>query len=152
MYLPLPNSLWDLFQSWPILFSKSLFASIWKCIPVVVVWAIWWEHNKIIFRNEKSNLESILDGIENAISERVNANIFNCMNNILVSTWDYLLLKLWKQIKLPPSFSTNWNSNHQSDQLHVKWSPPSRTFLISNFYGFSHGNPSKLGLGACIRN
>ena len=107
MSLPLPNSVWYLFQSWPVLFSRSLFASIWKCIPAAVVWAIWWERNKIIFRNEKSNLESLLDGIENAILERVNANIFNSVNSILVSTWHYLLLKLWKQIKLPPDFSAN---------------------------------------------
>ena len=152
MSSPLPNSLWDLFQSWLVLFSRSLFASIWKCIPATVVWAIWWERNKIIFCNEISNLESVLDGIENAISERVNANIFNCMNNILVSAWDYLLLKLWKQIKLPPGFSENWNSNHQSDRLHVKWSPPSRNFLKLNFDGCSRGNPGKSGLGACIRN
>jgi ribonuclease HI len=152
MSLPLPNSLWDLFQSWPFLFSRSLFASIWKCIPVAVVWAIWWERNKIIFRNEKSNLESVLDGIENAISERVNTNVFNCMNNISVTAWDYLLLKLWKKIKLPPNFSANWNSNHQSDRLHVKWSPPSRNFLKLNFDGCSRGNPGKSGLGACIRN
>ena len=28
MSLPIPNSLWDLFQSWSVLFSRSLFASI----------------------------------------------------------------------------------------------------------------------------
>ena len=49
-------------------------------------------------------------------------------------------------------YSANWNSNHQSDRLHVKWSPPSRNFLKLNFDGFSHGNLSKSGLGACIRN
>ena len=74
------------------------------------------------------------------------------MNNISVSSWDYLLLKLWKKIKLPSSFSANWNSSHQSDRLHVKWFPPSRNFLKLNFDGFSHGNPGKSGLGACIRN
>lgn len=128
MSLPLPNSLWDLFQSWLVLFSRSLFASIWKCIPATVVSSIWWERNKIIFCTKKSNLESILDGIDNAILERVNANIFNCMNNISVSTWDYLVLKLWKKIKLPPSFSANWNYNQQYDRLHVKWFPPLEIF------------------------
>ena len=60
--------------------------------------------------------------------------------------------KIVEKIKLPPSFSTNWNSNHQSDRLHVKWFPPSRNFLKLNFDGCSHGNPGKSGLGACIRN
>lgn len=48
-HMPLPNSLCNLFQAWPILYSKSMFSCLWKCIPTSVVWAIWWERNKIIF-------------------------------------------------------------------------------------------------------
>ena len=47
---PLHNNLWDLFQAWPILYQKSLFANIWICVPTLVVWPIWWERNKRIFR------------------------------------------------------------------------------------------------------
>ena len=47
---PLQNNLWDLFQAWLVLYSKYLFANLRKCIPPLVVWAIWWEQNKRIFR------------------------------------------------------------------------------------------------------
>jgi hypothetical protein len=47
---PLQNTIWEVFQAWPVLYPKSLFANLWKCILALVVWAIWWERNKCIFQ------------------------------------------------------------------------------------------------------
>ena len=66
--MPLPYTLWELFQSWPILFSKCFFSCIFKCSPALVIWAIWWECNKRIFRNVTNSLDLVLKGLEKSIS------------------------------------------------------------------------------------
>ena len=50
MMFPLPNTLWDLFNGWPSSNNHSFYACLWKCIPALVIWALWWERNKRIFR------------------------------------------------------------------------------------------------------
>lgn len=85
---PLQNSLWDLFQAWPVLYQNSLFANIWKCIPALVVWAIWWERNKRIFRKECHSLEFVLEGIEKSISEVTNSSLKKAKFNPVVTSWD----------------------------------------------------------------
>ena len=47
--MPLPNTLWDMFQDWPTPSNQTFYSCIWKCIPTIVIWAIWWERNKMIF-------------------------------------------------------------------------------------------------------
>ena len=47
---PLPNTLWDLFNGWPSSNNHSFYACLWKCIPASIIWALWWERNKCIFR------------------------------------------------------------------------------------------------------
>lgn len=81
--MPLPYTLWELFQSRPTLFTNCLFASIWKCIPTTVIWSIWWERNKRIFRQIESPTHLVLEGIEKYASEQVNAYINNISSDAL---------------------------------------------------------------------
>ena len=82
---PLQNTLWSLFQAWLVLYQNSLFANIWKCTLALVVWAIWWERNKHIFRKVSLPLESILEGIERSISEVTNSNLKMTKTNPIVT-------------------------------------------------------------------
>lgn len=40
--MPFPKSLWDMFNSWPLLFLSSIFSGNQKCAPALIIWAIWW--------------------------------------------------------------------------------------------------------------
>ena len=66
---------------------KALFARIWICAPALVIWAIWWERNKRIFKNEFAEKEIVLQGIEKSISEVNNASLFRCKINPTISIW-----------------------------------------------------------------
>ena len=68
-FTPLPNKLWNLFQSWSELYSNSFFSKLWTCILNLIIWALWWEHNKTIFRQHPSTIDSILITIEKYISK-----------------------------------------------------------------------------------
>ena len=70
---PLQNNIWDIFQAWLVLYPNDLFVGIWKCTLALVIWAIWWERNKRIFRKEVSSLEKVFHIIEKLISEVTNA-------------------------------------------------------------------------------
>lgn len=77
LMLPFPKSLWDMFNSWPLLFSTSTFSGIWKCAPAHIIWAIWWERNKRIFGKTSSSLDQVLIKLENLIAEIINSSLTN---------------------------------------------------------------------------
>ena len=99
--MPLPNSLWDLFQAWPILYSKSMFSCLWKCIPASIVWAIWWERNKRIFRQTSSPIPQFLEGLERSIVELVNASVSKYKGKHVFSPWDSYVIHRWKGLLFP---------------------------------------------------
>jgi ribonuclease HI len=149
--MPLPYTLWDLFQSWPILFSKSFFACIWKCSPALVIWAIWWERNKRIFRNVTNSIDLVLKGLEKSISEVVNAHVKNKISNYSFTQWDNSILKRWNHISIPPFMASSPPNNHV-DRSQIKWLPPTNGCIKVNFDGSSRSNSGKAGCGICLRN
>ena len=150
-YIPFPNNLWDLFQAWPILYQKSLFANLWKCIPIVVIWAICWERNKHISEKESLPLDIVLNGIQKSISEVTNSSFKVVKFNPIVTQWDSQIRKKWKHL-----FITNgWKINCSPSSLLPRknfWRPPAYDFWKLNFDGASKGNLGPSGFGACIRN
>ena len=95
-HIPLPNSLWDLFQAWTILYSKLMFSCLWKCIPASIVWKIWWETNKRIFRQTSSLIPQFLEGLERSIIELVNASVSKYNGKHVFSPWDGCVIHWWK--------------------------------------------------------
>ena len=148
--MPLPNSLWDLFEAWPVLHEKSLLVPIWKCSPSLVVWALWWERNKRIFRKEQSTVSVVTGIIEKSISELVISNIRKRSSQIGFSNWDNQILKDWKLIYIPNLLSLT--NTFKKDRFNVKWHPPDQGVIKLNFDGASHGNPGLSGIGVCLRN
>ena len=56
--MPLPHTLWDMFQDWPSLINHSFYLCIWKCIPTIVIWEMWWERNTRIFSKSTFNIRN----------------------------------------------------------------------------------------------
>lgn len=151
MYMPLQNNLWDVFQSWTLLYPSSIFACIWKCIPAITIWTLWWERNKRIFYQEFSLVDKVEAGIEKSVSEIVNAATFKVSFNFF-SSWDSYIIRDWKSILIPSGSSPTSKDSKAFDRALVNWSPPSNGFVKINSDGSSRGNLGKSGIDACIRD
>lgn len=51
----------------------SFFVEVWRVVPSAVVWGIWLNRNKKIFRKESMSLENVCEKIETSIAEALNA-------------------------------------------------------------------------------
>ena len=80
--MPLSNTLWDMFQDWPRSENHSYYSCIGKCILAIVIWTIWWERNKSIYRNQPSSLESVLSTLEVIVGEVVVAYIKRTLEHL----------------------------------------------------------------------
>lgn len=90
----MPNSIWDLFASWPMLYKNSFFSCIWCLIPTVVTWSILWEQKKCIFRKKIASSKSVHAIIEKLIIEVVNSWVQDHKNvGYMFSSWDNSILK-----------------------------------------------------------
>ena len=128
-----------------------MFANIWICVPTLVVWAIWWECNKHIFRKESLPLDIVLNGIERSISEVTNSSLKVIKFNPIVTQWDSQIVQKWKQLFIP----NGWKINHSSTSLSTRknfWRPPAFGLWKLNFDGASRGNHGPSSFGACIRD
>lgn len=149
---PFMKSLYDMFNSWPLLFSTSTFSGILKCAPAHIIWAIWWEKNKRIFRKTPSLLDHALIKLENSITEIINSSLTNSKDIQSFTRWNKAIAKLWHDIILPIGIPSNWSSIHVRDRSSIKWVPPAPNFFKINFDDSSRGNPGKSGIGVCIRD
>ena len=150
--MPLPNKLWDMFQDWPSSTNHSYFSCIWKCIPTIFIWTIWWERNKRIFRNHPSSLESMLSSLEVAVGEVMVAYIKRTPKHLIVTGWDIELDNRWTSLPSPLYQLTTSGPCGKVNRRDVKWISPAMGVCKLNFDGFFRGNPGDLGAGVCIRN
>lgn len=150
---PLPKSLWEFFQSWLTIYSNSLFSCLWYIIPALVIWAIWWERNKRIFKKLSSDIPSILNTIEWLISEQVNSRSSLHFNpNETFTSWYSSVIAKWKYISPPYSPIFPCIRKSLVCRSNVKWIPPKPSLIKLNFDGSSRGNLSESGIGCCLRN
>ena len=149
---PLPNTLWDLFNGWPSSNNHSFYACLWKCIPALVIWALWWERNKRIFRQLQSNLQSLLKGLESSIVEVVMAYVKKTNEHLIVTGWDILMSNRWFNLISPSYNFIISGPSVKTNRLKVHWIPLKKGFLKLNFDGCSRGNPRASRIGVCIRD
>lgn len=55
-----PNSLWEMVEEWKGLIFKNPVIN-YSCIRVLgfCLWNIWKEHNRVIFKNQRSSMEPV---------------------------------------------------------------------------------------------
>ena len=118
----------------------------------MVVWAIWWERNKHIFRKESHTLEIVLEGIERSISEVTNSSLKKSKFNHVVTSWDSQIIQRWKHLFIPDGWKIGNSFTSSLSRKQTGWRPPDEGYWKLNFDGASRGNPGPSGFGACIRN
>lgn len=141
-----------MFNSWPLLFLSSTFLGIWKCALSLIIWAIWWERNKIFFRKASSSLDRILAKLENSIAEIINSSLSHSKDIQSFTKWDKIIVKSRNGIIIPIGIPLNWSSAHVRDRSSIKWLPLAPNFFKINFDGSFPRNPGKSGIGVCIRD
>lgn len=124
-FTPITNSLWEWFQAWPILYNIALFSCSWRVTLVMVVWSIWWEQNKWIFRKEAMPIEKVQELIDKSISEIMNSFVQkhkHCSSSF--TSWDDFIMKIWVSIVIPLNGSLHLPFKNKIDRTQIKWHPP----------------------------
>jgi hypothetical protein len=127
--------------NWREHFSENELVNLcWGLTSGMVIWEIWKERNRRIFKNEALPITKVVESIKNQVRETtLSRNIPPPKNHM--SPQDLSILHLL-QLK-------DWSFNipaPRDPQIHNEakaWTPPQEGFLKLNFDGASKGNPRK---------
>ncbi|GLJ22049.1 hypothetical protein SUGI_0413160 [Cryptomeria japonica] len=86
-YMVYNNSFKEFIQAWPTRGRSSKWGSLWITSPSLMVWHVWKERNKGIFREKEMEVNILINKIQGAIEETINGKI--CGNKYkYYSKWD----------------------------------------------------------------
>ncbi|XP_059066316.1 uncharacterized protein LOC131857639 [Cryptomeria japonica] len=136
--------LFDFILAWPKN-QKTKWCDIWLIRPSLVVWLIWKERNKRIFKETSLSQGMLVEKIKTAIEEVMNGRKVIGKTKIYTN-WDAQMEKRWvlkePQIYVPQSKCLGRNT--------IRWKTPPRSWTKLNFDSASKGNPGESGIGAII--
>lgn len=114
----------------------------WALVPNFIIWNIWKERNKRIFKNEKNLDLHLFDQILKQIKETISSTIRNLPKNPPLGV-DLRTLRLLGMKRIIP-LSHNRTTSKKEFQKEYLQRPP-RGFLKYNIDGASKGNPGITG-------
>jgi ribonuclease HI len=121
----------------------------WILIPGMIIWAIWKERNRRIFKNQKWTVEKIKETIISMTRETVQSR--NCQpSSAQLTTQDLRILEAFRLKDGHNPFQVRRPAQLQIGERN--WKPPPEGSLKLNFDGASKGNPGWTGLGGVIRD
>eukprot|EP00253_Pinus_taeda_P011126 PITA_11126 len=146
----LPDDITNSLRHWQMNPYKSeILNHLWNILPGLLLWSIWKERNKRIFKDQCSPVEII-------------------WSKLYVNLKETLMLRSWTTEDLPTldnekAIWENWNMQlHQephnkvppksSNTKKVSWTTPPKLSFKLNFDGASKGNPGTAGFGGIFRN
>jgi hypothetical protein len=147
---PLPKSLKELISGWPTNQYYGIYSKLWNISPSILIWEIWKERNRRIFKNQELQVVELQRKIEASIMETLNAHIRKSQfEEGSFSAWDGSIKNKWVNIINPPQF---YKARNKEARVNCKWSPPPVGWVKLNFDGASRGNPGPTGIGCIINN
>jgi ribonuclease HI len=121
----------------------------WNLIPGMIIWAIWKERNRRIFRNESLPEGKLKEAIISQIRETVQSR--NCQTGKAQLTGqDSRILEYFHLKDGCNNTQVGWPPQLQIGERN--WTPPPAGFLKLNFDGAAKGNPGMTGMGGVIRD
>jgi len=125
-------------------YKSKLLNSLWKIVPGFLIWSIWKEWNRCIFKDQCTPIEVL-------------------WSNFCINLQETLMLQTWHEEDFPTlpqeqNIWTNWNlrikqvqEKHNESYSHQhtpsKWIPLPHKMIQLNFDGSSKGKPSRAGYG-----
>ena len=118
-----------------------------------MLWAIWWERNKRIFRKDFSLVQRVCDKLEYIILESVNVHAM-CVRllSYLFTSADNVILKNWKLVKIPFKGALVGKISKYEMRWCVSWEEPTIPFVKLKFDSASKGNLGRSGSGVVLCN
>eukprot|EP00253_Pinus_taeda_P030654 PITA_30654 len=137
-------------RNWPQHpFQSRILNSLWQIIPGIVMWNLWKERNRRIFKDHSMDVQQVWQTI-----------VMNIQETLSIKSWSQEVFPstnkeqaIWNNWQIHLS-STNFparSSNKQKD-IPSHWSPPPPNSFMLNFDGASKGNPGATGYGGVIRD
>ena len=147
---PFPRSFSDLIWSWPTNWGKSVYSKLWNISPSILIWELWKERNRRIFRNSELKAEHLVSKIEVSIVETINSYLTKVsLEEGSFSRWDGLMKKSWSNLINPPLYYAKANKEARKN---CRWEPPPPGWVKLNFDGAARGNPGIAGIGCIIHD
>eukprot|EP00253_Pinus_taeda_P034194 PITA_34194 len=130
-------------------YQSKLLNTLWQLILGLLMWNIWKEGNRRLFKDQSMSIEQIWTRLHNNLRETLSVKVWSKedfpSNPQGQAIWDN-----W-QIQLNHPLSSKDNiSKHQTPS--AIWNPPPINVFQLNFDGASRGNPGKTGFGGAIRD
>lgn len=118
-------------------------------MPGPLLWTIWKERNKRIFKNQKTSIEIIWKNLFHNIKETL--ALHQWMTEDFPTQPQKLSIRDNWNIQLPQA-QLNSNRPHNATRPPSHWIHPPKKVIKHNFDGASKGNPGKVGFGGIFRN
>jgi ribonuclease HI len=129
-------------------YNNPILNLIWQLLPGFILWQIWKERNKRIFRSQSSQPTVTWETIRSLIKETIRSKSWTA-EDLQCSPEEQGILQNWQPIfnkqlgAKPPQTAPTSPTN---------WTPPPERFIKVNFDGASKGNPGSAGFGAVLRD
>ena len=128
----------------------GVYSKLWNICPSIVVWELWKERNRCIFKDKELNLDRFLLKLEVSIVEVMNAYLMKSSHEEgSFSSWDGLMRKLWSNLSNPPLI---YRARNKEARANCKWTPTPPGWYKLNFDGTAMGNPKIASIGYIINN
>eukprot|EP00253_Pinus_taeda_P023191 PITA_23191 len=126
-------------RNWPHKpYQCNILNTLWQIILGIVMWNIWKERNRRIFKNQAMDLEQVWIIIHKNIQETLSTKCWS-QEDFPSNNKQQVIWNNW-QIHIQYSYSSTGNSVRQQDTP-TNWSPPPTNTYMLNFDGASKGNP-----------
>lgn len=130
-------------------YQSKILNFLWQLIPGLLMWNIWKERNRQIFKDQEMSLDQVWTGLLNNLKETLAVKIW-AKEDYPSNPWEQAIWDNW-QIKLPlPNLNNRSSQQHQTPA--TSWTPPPINMFQLNFDVASRGNPGQTGFGGAIRD
>eukprot|EP00253_Pinus_taeda_P025774 PITA_25774 len=138
-------------RSWPQQpYQCNILNTLWQIIPGIVMWNIWKERNRRVFKDQTMDLEQVWTIIKQNLQETLSIKGWS-QEDFPSSNQEQEIWNNW-QFQITPPNSSQGTSVTREKNTPTNWKPPPKNTYILNFDGASKGNPGITGYGGVIRN
>eukprot|EP00253_Pinus_taeda_P028396 PITA_28396 len=130
-------------------YKSTLLNHLWRIIPGLLLWTIWKERNKRIFKDQSTPLEIIWGNFCHNLQETLSLKTW-VADDFPMQANEIAIWENWN-IQLPHGSPACKPSDSSNISKH-SWLPPPRHRFKLNFDGASKGNPGKAGFGGIFRD